>query len=56
MNVQEPSSRRTPPSVCSVILVAALIGCHAAAETFRLEAGPASRVQALIDDVVSEGD
>ena len=56
MNVQKPSPRRTPPSVCSAILVATLIGSHAAAETFRLEAGPASRIQALIDDVVSEGD
>ncbi|MCP4797567.1 MAG: hypothetical protein GY885_15550, partial [Phycisphaeraceae bacterium] len=56
MNVQKPSPRRTPRPVCSAILVATLIGSHAAAETFRLEAGPASRIQALIDDVVSEGD
>lgn len=41
--------------VCVTVILAASVS-ELMAETFRLEAGPAVRIQALIDDVVSDGD
>lgn len=38
------------------VLVTTMVGADAIAETFTLEPGPADRIQALIDDVVSDGD